>query len=300
MNRPRQDIERLVAALHEHDATGREAAIARLRVIGSRAVARLSLLAQSDAPAPARAAAFAALEGARDPRTADLALAALSAASAEVVIAALGVLRSWVTREDGTRVLEALTVVALDKNRDATVRLAALDALSELPRHLVAPVREHAPEDTEAIPSFDDPRETRAWLVAHDTRAPLPAIYKVLVGARERERTPPAARSQEWLSVRGAAHAALARRGSRIAVYDLREAFDAARTPLPLDFLVAIIATGDATCLEPLARAWAAAASEPWWRERMTEAAADIVRRLRLTGRSAIIKRIRSKWEGFL
>ncbi len=269
-------------------------------MIGSRAVAPLSRLARSDAPASARAAAFAALEGASDPRTADVALAALGATNTEVVIAALGVLRSWVAREDGTRVLEALTVVALDKSRDATIRLAAFDALSELPRHLVAPILDRAPEDTGAPPSVDDPQVLRAWLTTHETAAPLAAIHEVLVGVRERERMLAAAQRQEWLSVRGAAHAALARRGSRIAVYDLRETFDAARTPLPLDFLAAIIEVGDATCLEPMARAWAAATGEPWWRERLTEAAADIMRRMRLTGRSTVIKRIRAKWKGFL
>ena len=96
-------------------------------------------------------------------------------------------------------------------------------------------------------------------------------------------------------------HAALARRGSRVALYDLREAFDAAQEPLPLDFLTAVTTIGDASCLEPMARAWAAAApTEKWWRDRLAEAATDIMHRTRLSGRSALMKRIRAKWAGFM
>ena len=101
--------------------------------------------------------------------------------------------------------------------------------------------------------------------------------------------------------MRGALHLALARRGSRVALYDLRESFDAAQEPLPLDFLTAVIAIGDATCLEPMARAWAAAsAQETWWRERLADAAADIMHRTRLSGRSALVKRLRAKFPQFL
>ena len=100
---------------------------------------------------------------------------------------------------------------------------------------------------------------------------------------------------------RGAAHAALARRGSRVALYDLRESFDAAQEPLPLDFLAAATMLGDTATLEPLARAWAAAAPvEKWWRERLRDAADEIMKREKLTGRSAVVKRLREKWPGFL
>src|SRR5262249_9193365 len=106
---------------------------------------------------------------------------------------------------------------------------------------------------------------------------------------------------QEWRLARGLAHAALAQRGNRVALYDLREAFDSATEPLPLDFLTAMSAIGDETCLEPLARAWAGGdVGETWWRSRMQEAAADIVRRSRLTGRNATVKRVRAKFDGFL
>ena len=57
---------------------------------------------------------------------------------------------------------------------------------------------------------------------------------------------------------------------------------------------------GRADCLEPMARAWAAAPGEHWWRERLVETAAEIMHRLRLSGRSAVVKRIRAKYHDFL
>jgi hypothetical protein len=49
-----------------------------------------------------------------------------------------------------------------------------------------------------------------------------------------------------------------------------------------------------------MARAWTATAGEGWWQAHLTEAAASIMRREKLTGRSAAVKRIRARWPGFL
>jgi hypothetical protein len=235
-----------------------------------------------------------------DARAVEPALAAVGAPEPDVAIAALGVLRGWVAREDGTRVLDALAAVALDRTRDARIRLAALDALSDLPRHLVQPILEQAPPSDTGSPD-DDPLRVCEWLAAEGRTAALSRLHDLIVRARERERADPSPRvRQEWQTARGAAHALLAERGSRVAAYDLREAFDGAAGPLPRDFLAAITAIGDASCLEPMARAWAAPPGEGWWRERLADAAADIVNRTRLSGRSAVVKRIRSKWPGFL
>lgn len=196
--------------------------------------------------------------------------------------------------------LDALAGVALDGTRDARVRLAALDALSVLPRHLVQPILEQAPPaDPRTI--ADDAAKAREWLSTEGRNGPLSALHDLVVRARERERTDasPHART-EWQSVRAAVHAMLAERSSRVALYDLRETFDTATGPLPRDFLAAIAAIGDASCLEPMARAWSAAAGEAWWRERLAEAAAAIMRRAHLSGRGAVVKRIRTKWPGFL
>jgi hypothetical protein len=180
------------------------------------------------------------------------------------------------------------------------VRLAALDALSALPRDLVQPVRRQVPAGAGARLTFDDPIAAREWLASHQ-RAPFSTLHDFVTETRGRERVEPAARRrQDWVVARGAAHAALARRGSRVALYDLRESFDAAQGPLPLDFLVAASAIGDAACLEPLARAWAASPDDQWWRDRLHDAAADIMKREKLTARNAAVKRIRTKYSGFL
>jgi hypothetical protein len=279
----------------------REAAVARLRVAGSRALHRLIALASSGTGTPARAAALRALEGIADDRALVAALQALDDGDSAVAAAAIGVLRSWLTQEAGTRALDALAAAALDRAREPRLRLAALDALSELPRDIVQPLLDAG--SGEALPSepgLDDAAAAHDWVVTHATHAPLSALHDLVADSRERER---AARTEpersRWLSVRGAAHAALARRGSRVALYDLREAFATASAPLPLDFLTAMMTIGDATCLEPLARTWSAA-GDAWWRDRLHSTAAGIAERARLTGRSAILKRMRAKWPGFL
>ena len=289
-----------MADLRDGSALQRDAAIARLRVIGGRAIDKLSPLLAAAEPAIVRATALKALEGVDDPRVVPLALDRLADADTEVVSGAIGVLRGWVTREDGTRVMDALTTLALDTARPSTLRLAALDALSHLPRHLVDPLLQHA-HAANLAPVLDDPIGAREWLAAHHG-VPLSELHEFIVHAREAEkRESSARRRQDWLVTRAAAHAVLAQRGSRVALYDLREAFDAAKAPLPLDFLVAVTTIGDASCLEPMARAWAAApAGETWWRDRLADVAADIMHRTRLSGRSNVVKRIRTRWAGFL
>ena len=293
-------MTQLTAALLDGNADRREAAVARLRIIGTRAIPQLDLLVRSDAPADARVAALKALEGSQEPRAADLALGVLDDADTNVAVAAIGVLRTWVTREARPTVLDALTGVALDPARMDAVRLAALDALSELPRDLVQPVLQQAARDALAAGAVEDPIAAREWLASHPD-ASLSELHALVTTIREHERREPAGRViQDWVVTRGAVHAALARRGSRVALYDLRESFDAAQGPLPLDFLTAATAIGDASCLEPLARAWSASPREAWWRTRLGEAAADILRKEKLTGRSAVSKRLRAKYPGFL
>lgn len=269
--------------------------------MGLRVLPHLATLIESKTPSGARAAALSVVEGFDDARVIGLARTALQELDTDVALAAIGALRGWLTREDGTQALEAITTAALDKRRDGTVRLAALDALSELPPELVAPIRERAPVDGGERPALDDPATLGAWLAEHGATAPFSALHAAVAGAREREQADTLGRRRdEWTRMRGAAHLALAHRGSRVALYDLREAFDVARQPLPADFLAAAARVGDESCLEPMARAWAGAKGEPWWRSRLMEVASDIVSRLRLTGRNTTLKRIREKWHGFV
>ena len=292
------EVERLVADLRGRDDVRREAAVARLRVIGARAIDSLARLAASDADTATRVAALKALDGIDDQRAIAPARRALGDAAAAVRIAAIGVLRGWVAREHGTNLLETLSGIALDGAQEGAVRLAALDALSDLPRELVQPLVDQVPKAP--APDADDPLAVREWVAAHE-QAPLSQLHTVVARVRERERAERSRdRRRQWLVTRGAAHHVLARRGSRVALYDLRETFDAATEPLPLDFLTAIAAIGDASCLEPLAHAWAAIPGDTWWRGRLSDAAADIMHRARVSGRSSVMKRIRGRWPGFL
>jgi hypothetical protein len=294
-------LDRLIADLAHPEATRRDAAVARLRVMGARVLPHLIALLESGTSSASRAGALSVLEGLDDARAIPLAQRALHDGDTDVTLAAIGVLRGWLTREDGTRALEAITAAALDKRRDGAVRLAALDALSELPPELVAPIRERAPVDGGDRPALEDPAALGGWLAEHGATAPLSALHAAVSGARDRAQADSLVRRrEEWTRMRGAAHLALAQRGSRVALYDLREAFDVAQQPLPADFLAAAARVGDASCLEPMARAWAIAKGEPWWRSRLMETAADVVSRLKLTGRHATVRRVREKWPGFV
>jgi hypothetical protein len=301
-----RNVEQLIADLRE-GGNSREAAVARLRVIGSRADERLASFIASDAPADARTAALRALEGREEARARQIAHAACDDTDPAVVIAAIAVLRGWVARESGTEALDALSGVALDPRRDAGVRLAALDALSELPPDIVRPLLQGIPSSlrpdpnaAEALATLDDPLAMSAWIADHRD-APLSSLHEAVVRIREQELQGPLAQiRQAWIVARGAAHSALAERGSRVALYDLRESFDSAQTPLPLDFLSAVSTLGDATCLEPLARAWSATPTDSWWRNRLREAAADIMKRGKLTSRHQALKRVRAKYPDFV
>jgi len=293
-----RDVDQLLKDLQGPSAVRREAALARLRVLGSRALARLETLLR-DGDEDARATALRALDGMEEPRVIDLALDALSDASGAVRANAVLALRPWVTREAGTRVMEGLVACALT-DQAADVREAAREALSQLPRDIVQPILEQP-----VPPAADDPpHETAAvegWLAQHP-QAPLSALHALMTRLRlaEQQAGGDVSRLQHVVA-RGAVHAVLATRMSAVALYDLRETFDAATAPLPLDYLTAITTIGDATCLEPLAKAWSATpVSEVWWRERLADAAAAIAARVKLTKRHAVMKRVHAKWPGFI
>jgi hypothetical protein len=139
------------------------------------------------------------------------------------------------------------------------------------------------------------------WVEAHGRGARLSTLHDAVKAFREREEGVASGRRRdEWLLARSTAHQVLAERGSRLALYDIREAFTAARAPLPRGFLVAVAAVGDESCLEPLARAWSAATRGTAWRNQLAEAARDIVRSSKLGARSAVIKGLRANSPGFV
>jgi HEAT repeat protein len=301
MRRPSSDIDRLIADLHASDSIRRDAAVARLRILGNRALPRLIDLVVSHESAVVRALALDTLEGIDDVRVIDAAFDRLRDGDIDVVIAALGVLRRWVAEETGTRLLDAITAITVDRTRDARVRVAALAALSELPEHLVRPIRDQAPPPESAGPSLEDPLQVREWIQAYGAGATLNTLHELVTRTREREHAESSSRLRsEWLEARGRAHQAIAKRNSLLALYDLRETFEAATAALPQSFLSTAAAIGDASCLEPLARAWAAAGKDLEWTHQLSTTAAAIMRREKLTGRSAAVKKLRANFPGFV
>ncbi|NOT45833.1 MAG: hypothetical protein HOP14_14630 [Acidobacteria bacterium] len=119
-----REVERLIADLHEADPSAREAAVARLRIIGPRAIARLSALLDGTSAPAVRTDALRVLEGQADPRARTLALTALASVDAPVLLAAIAVLRGWLPDDADARVRDALTGLALDPARPADARAA--------------------------------------------------------------------------------------------------------------------------------------------------------------------------------
>ena len=320
-----KQIDALVADLTSTDAVKREAAIARLTVLGARAVERVATLAAASTTAgSARSAAFRTLEAIADPRAFEPALQALADADQGVAVAAIAVVRLFVRSARAATAVDRLTAITLDRRRPEPVRLAALQALRDLEAATIAPLlkslstdpsqairgaaaapprprlAERDPLDAiaqaanEGLP--DDPDAIRLAIVQAGGIAPLPQLLKIVERVRDREGAPASGRrGDNWAPVRASAHVALAERGSRLGVYDLRESLERSRTPLPVEFLTALSLAGDASCLQAIARAHADSL-DAWWREHLARAFQAIVARERLTKRHAAMKRIAKKW----
>jgi hypothetical protein len=329
-------IDKLLCDLASTSAVAREAAAARLTVIGPRAVGRLIAAATADgtsSDAAKAAAAWRTLEAIGDVRALEPALQTIRtpARPAAVTVAAIGAARTFLKGSHGHAVVEALTIAALDRTRPDAVRVAALQALNDLERATLAPllrslaadpslaVRDHAatkqktrrrlgtpravaPEaDYERILNEaadgrlgDDPAAIRVAIHNAGATIALPTLQRVVERIREREGAEPT-RAAEWQLARAAAHQALADRGSRLALYDLRESLDRAAGRLAVEFLAPLNAIGDASCLEAIAAAHAAAI-DAWWRQQLTRTFFLIVERERLTQRHAVLKRIGRRW----
>ncbi|HEX5480480.1 MAG TPA: hypothetical protein VFY79_12250 [Dehalococcoidia bacterium] len=319
-------IRELIQALGAADPVRREGAVARLAVIGPRAAEHLLREFPQEVSARTRAAMLQTLEALADPRAVPLARAALADPSAATVFAAVALLRAFLTtdeRDSARDAFEALVAATLDRTRAADQRVAAFQALQDLPAGTLDAVRGTLSDDpdpavraaaTGAAPQPPDriwtdavagrlpptAEDLRQALAAHATTAALTALQHVIDAIRTHEADlgDETARS-EWRAVRGAAHQALAGRGSRLALYDLRDSL-AGTERLPVSFLAALAGLGDATCLEPLAAAYAAPSSsqDPWWREHVASAFRAIVAREGLTRRHAALRRVASRWPG--
>lgn len=332
-----RQIETLIADLDSDHASAREAAVARLTLVGARAVERLLLVLDSSASPTARAAALRALEAIADPRSLDRVLDALDAADATVACAAASAAHVFLRGPRGNIAVDRLTTVVMDTARDEEVRIVALRALGELEQSTLAPLLNALRQDssdaikaatklTATVDPVDmviraaerglpqDPVELGEALSRAGASVALPLLLRLIERVRDREASEPASRRAEWTRVRGRVHLALAARGSRIALYDLRESLEAASAtasisgPLPVEFLAALSRAGDASCLEAVATAYARSrtaglqgdAESGWWRDHLADAFKTIVAREHLTGRHAVMRKIQKRWPDIL
>jgi hypothetical protein len=323
------EIRGLVEALSADDDVQRDVAVARLGIIGARAVDRLLAVYADTANRRTRTAILRTLEAIADHRSLAPARDALLEGGS-IAVAATGVLRSLLTSANAavaTSALDALVAASLDGTREQTVRLAAFEALRDMPEETREPLAAALRRDpsnvihaaaggevvadaarTEAI--WSDALAGRLPEVADDLRealaqrgqtAPLNTLRILVDAVRAREAQTDAAAKAGWLALRGALHQALALRGSRVALYDVRETLEARPVRLPASFLAAVHVLGDATCLEPLAATWGAAGGDPSpdglrFRQQLAAAFAAVVSRERITKRHATLKRIAGRW----
>jgi hypothetical protein len=317
------EIRALVGALCGSDDVKREAAIARLAVIGSRAVDRLITTFSTTRDRAARVAILRALEPMGDHRTLAVARQAI-AEGGDVAIAAVGVMRILLDsqhRSAASAALDSLVAIALNEGAERRVRVVALEALDQMPanvREKVAgalgssgdAVRQQSADHSTASEDAlwkdaldgrlpDDPDLMRKAVSAHAAKAPLGSLQKLIDQIRQVEsEASRKSRREEWCVVRGAIHQALALRGSRVAVYDLRESFAQRDSRLPVSFLAAVQAVGDSSCLEPLAATMSSRASQSdeRWQHQVTTAFRVIAKREKITRRHAVMRRISARW----
>jgi len=312
------EIRTLVSALAADDEVKREAAIARLAVIGARAVEALGR-AYDDADRVTKVAILRVLESIADGRATTIARRAL-AERGDVAIAATSALRALLDSPHGptgTDALDALVATALDPEADRRLRLAAFDALRDMPEGVRVRVADalagdpdpqlksralELPRDAAAADSVwqdaiegrlpEDPATLREAAQTRASSAALSALQKMIEAIRAREASAPRRARNAWQSVRGSLHQALALRGSRVAMYDLRETISGTQGPLPTSFLAALHVVGDESCLESIATAYARAESDERWRAQLATALRAIVRREKITRRHAVMKRV--------
>jgi len=331
-----REVTGLLRDLQAADDRVRDAAAARLAIIGTRAVDGLVGVLTSAAPVAARAAALAALEPTADLRAIDPAFACLEGEDASLVGPAAGVLRRTLDSPRGTEVLDRLAAILLDRSRPDQARLAAFDALHALPDRVLDPLRRALASDPSPAlraaagprgpaPEIDpkaaleaaadgrlpeDPESIRRWIGADSGAVTLPVLHRLVEAIRSREaRATGATEGAAWMTARAAVHQTLAARGSRVALYDLREMLDRAPAA-PVEVLASLEAIGDKSCLEPIAAVCARldesaqssrptrsdSGSDAWWRHHLIHVFRVIAVRERLTERHATARRIRTRW----
>jgi len=325
------EIRTLIADLAAADPAVRDRAAVRLNVIGVRAVPHL-LDAFAALPSPSvRATILHALEATGDRRGVDAATSVLHspAADPKVATAAVRLLGSHLEAGDTERALDTLSALVLDSAYPQALRLEALSELGRVPARVLAPIRKWLAADPDETvrqaatsksapqrPPVDpiagleraaegqdvDPATLTGWLGDVAAAISFSTLHRLVEVTRTREDLAPSAADRaEWRVARGAVHVALARRASRVAMYDLRESLERAAGALPDDFIAAAELVGDVSCLAPIVGALASAPIDIEMRDHRRQdalraAGRAIVQREHLTKRHAAIKKLLKDW----
>jgi HEAT repeat protein len=305
------DVPSLIQGLRD-GGDRRESAIARLIIAGKRAIVRLIAAYQDTSDREVQVAILRVLEATGDERALGAAADA-SAAHGDVAVAGIAVLRELMGRPQGgadVKALDMLLAIARDPSAERRVRAAAVSALESAPGDVRKAIDRLANDSPLGISESlddalwqdalsgrlpDDPAGLRDAIGVHAPATPLADLRRLIEALAAREQGEPRqAVAQKWLAVRGALHQALALRGSRIALYDLRETLERATAPLPSAFLGAVQTIGDDSCLEPLAAAFVRA-KDARWQHQLTQAFHEIVKRERITKRHSALRRALAK-----
>jgi HEAT repeat protein len=324
-----KQIDSLLADLSSPRALTRDGAVARLTVLGERAVSRLLTLVHSaTTSADARVAALQALEGIGDVRSFEVALNAVDADEVRVALAGVGVLQALLGSPRGVDALDRLTSIAVDGARPRPVRLAAIRALRDLGPATIEPLLDTLGSDPDPAVALaaglkadaavdpvyllreaadgtlpDTPAPLRVALTEAADTVPAPVLQQLIERVRFREGAETGPLRAEWIALRAAAHGTLAQRGSRAALYDLKETLETAREPVPVELLGAVGEIGDLSCLEPLATAVTHALDngvriDDWHLQRLVDVFRTIAAREGVTKRTAAGRRLTSRFKG--
>ena len=151
------DVQELIGELRASatDESRREVALARLAVIGKRAIRRILDALSTARTADEQIAFLLALERLPDERAVQPVLAMLEGSSNRTPPAPLAVRVAAVRAArplldlttEGTAVLDRLTALILDSAENGELRWAALEALSDLPARAMKPLKRRLEND---------------------------------------------------------------------------------------------------------------------------------------------------------
>jgi HEAT repeat protein len=311
------EIKALIAALADRRANRREAALAKLTLLGERSLPHALEALRSPSPL-VRFGALAILEGIGTNRVLPHALLLLTDADERVAVRAaqlagahadpraakalgnaLRLRRPDVPRaaaealvrlhdQGFVEALEPLLDVLFDEEADDEIRLVALGAVARLP------VAESEPL-LKRLGKAGSRRLSRAAAVVRGTDRPddattIPALHREIerLSAAGSSRMDPAAAAAAKADV----HLALARLDSRIALYDLREMLEARPLRSAGALLQAAGLIGDKSLVATLARL---VAEEPGLIGPCAEAFGAIVRRGDLRRASPSMRRVKAE-----